>query len=137
MASSDSGVNSALASNILNNIISSGVDVRLLTSIPSYTDASSDLSTYEIDTATTNYSPITVASADWTVLTGSTFSDGAELTNDNELNFGEAAQDWGTIKAVAVDDGTNFFVSVQPSDQVVEGTEVKIDANAITYSLGN
>lgn len=136
-SSSDSGINSGHASNILNSLISGGVDVRLLTTTPNYTDSETNLSGYEIDTSTTNYNPVTVPESDWTVSTGVSFSDGATLENSVEINFGEAAQDWGTIEAIAVEDGTNFILSVQPSDQVVEGTEVKIDPNAITYTLGN
>lgn len=136
-SSSDSGVNSGHAINILNNLISGGADVRLLVTTPQYTDDQSNLSSYEIPTSTTNYSPVTVPEGDWQVSTGSTFSDAATLENATEINFGEAAQDWGTVEAVAIEDGTNFILSVQPSDQVVEGTEVKIDPNAITYTLGN
>lgn len=138
MATSDStGANSGHAQSQLQSLIAGGADVRLLKTVPSYTDGSTDLDSYEIDTATTNYSPVTVAEADWTVSTGATFSDAATLENANVIDFGTADSDWGQVVAVAVDNGTNFFMSNEPSGDITNGTEVSIDANAITHTLGN
>lgn len=136
MATSDSsGVNAGHASDMLTTLISGGADVRLLTSVPSYTDTSADLGNYEV--TATDYSAVSVSESSWTVNTGTSFTDAATLTNDNSISFGTAQNDWGTIEAIAVDGGTDFFMSPDPSATITAGEDVSIDAGAITEDLGN
>lgn len=136
MATTDTGINDELATRLLNEIVVNGVDVRLLTTEPAYSDSRADLSTYEVDT-TTNYSPVSLAANDFSVTTGSTFADGGTLTNDVTVDFGAADTNWGTIEAIVLDTGQDFLVDTTISQEIVAGIDaVQIDANAITYEVG-
>lgn len=133
-----SGLNSSGATGVIQDIISGGAIVRALSTLPSYSDVSGDLSTYEVSKG--GYSSVTVAEADWTLSAGSSFSDGVSLSNDNELNFGQATEDWGEVKGFAIDpDETNvdaFLLDGESAGTITEGVKLSIEASGIDYSLG-
>lgn len=134
--SSTTGFNQTAAGNAIDLIISGGADVRLMTSELAYNDLAMDLDTKEVSAA--SYSAVTVSEANWSVSFDGT-DNTATLTNDSVVDFGDAAEDWGTVVAIAIHQaGTdNFIISDETNDpQITTGESVSFPAGEITYTLG-
>lgn len=134
--SSTTGFNQTAAGNAIDLIISGGADVRLMTSELAYNDLATDLDTKEVSAA--SYSAVTVSEANWSVSFDGT-DNTATLTNDSVVDFGDAAEDWGTVVAIAIHQaGTdNFIISDETNDsQITTGESVSFPAGEITYTLG-
>ena len=132
---SNSGANDAAVGTLFDSIISGGATVRLLTTDPSKSDTSADLSTYEVNKG--GYSAVTVPEADWNVTKDGSFSTADTLSNANELNFGTATEDWGLVTATVIDSGNGqFLLDNDDVGQVPKGIEVTISAGGLTYEHG-
>ena len=135
--SSDTGLNQTAAEAAINNIISGGADVRLLTTAVDYDDGDTELSAKEVSGS--GYAAQSVAEADWT-LTPDAVDGTLTLTNDNVIDFGQAGDDWGTVVDVVVHaPTTDEFIRLDaPTDpNITTGAEVSIAAGAAEYTLGN
>lgn len=131
----NSGANDAAVDTLFDSIISGGATVRLLTADPSKSDTSDDLSTYEVSKG--GYSAVTVAEDDWNVTKDGSFSTPDTISNANELNFGTATEDWGTVTATVIDSGNGqFLLDNDDVGDVPEGIEVTISAGGLTYEHG-
>lgn len=134
--SADTGLNQTAAGSAINTIISGGATVRLMTTALAYDDTATELNSKEV--SATSYSSQTLAEADWSISYDATAGT-ATLTNDVEIDFGEAQEDWGTIVEFAVQDGSTdeFIRSDEPNDpQITSGEQVTFPAGAIEYTLG-
>ena len=134
--SSETGFNQTAADNAVDNIISGGADVRLMTTALDYDDTASDLDTKEVDEA--DYDAVTVPEADWDVsfdVAGNELT----LTNDEVVDFGEAQSDWGVIVDVAIHDAGSdlFIIADEPNDpDITSGEQIEFPVGDINYTLG-
>lgn len=135
--SADTGLNQAAAQAAIDNIIAGGADVRLMTTALNYDDTATELDSKEVSAA--SYAAQNVAETAWSV-TFDTTNGTATLTNDNQIDFGQAQEDWGTVLEIAVHNPSSdlFIRSDETNDpQITQGEEVSIPAGEITYTLGN
>lgn len=124
------GFGAQQAIDAVNNIISGGADVRLLSTEASYTDTQTDIDSKAEAT-------VSLSETDYDVSTASTFTDGLELTNANVIEFG-ALDGFTAVDAVVHDSGTDNFIRVDvPTDPQLTGEEVTISAGNLTYNLTN
>ena len=134
--SATTGLNETAAASAIDQIISGGADVRLLGTDPDYDDGATELSTKEISGS--GYTAQTVAEIDWTV-TPDAIAGTSTLTNDNEIDFGQAGDNWGEIRAIVIDGGGGAFIRAdEPTNpDVTTGAEVSVPPGGIEYTLGN
>jgi len=135
--SATTGFNQAAATSAINNIISGGADIRLVTQELDYGDGDTELSNKEVTAA--DYTVQTVAEADWTV-TFDAANNTATLENANEISYGEITNDWGVIVAFAIQDpATDEFIIVDETEdpELTAGEDVSFPAGIISYTLGN
>jgi len=136
--SADTGGNLTLHGYWIDQLLSGGVTVRLLTTAVAYGDTDADLSTKEV--SATGYSSQSVAATEWSTTTDATAGT-TTLTNSSVIDFGTAGADWGAIVDFVIQNTTNpdRFIRVnEPNDpQVTQGEDVQFSSNDISYTLGN
>ena len=134
--SSESGFNQDAADAAVDNIISGGADVRLMTTALDYDDTASDLDTKKVDAA--DYDAVSVPEADWDVsfdVAGNELT----LTNNDVVDFGDTENDWGVVVDIAIHDaGTDLFIIADEVNDpdITEGETVRFPAGEIVYTLG-
>lgn len=134
--SDTTGLNQTTAGDAINLIISGGADVRLMTSELAYGDTATELDSKEVSGA--SYSAQSVTEANWTVSFDST-DNTATLTNDAEIDYGEAGEDWGVVVDFAIHNPATdqFIIADEPNNpDITQGENVSFPADAITYTLG-
>jgi len=136
--SADTGGNLTLHGYWIDELLSGGVTIRLLTTAVDYDDTDADLTAKEVDAA--GYSSQSVAATEWStttdVPTGTT-----TLTNDSVIDFGTADADWGIVVDFVIQNDANpdrFARIDEPNDpEITEGEDVQFSSNDIEYTLGN
>jgi len=129
------GLNDNAAVAAINNIVSNGATVRLMTQAVAYDDNASDLDAKEV--SETSYDSVSVPEADWGI-TADVANDQTTLENNAEIDFGEAQQDWGTVVEAVIQDGAtdSFIITGLSNDATItDGTSVSFPSGAITYTL--
>lgn len=136
MSSSETGFGKTVATDAVNQIISGGADVKLMTSAVDYTDTESDLDSKEVSAA--DYDPVNVPEADWS-FTYDNSTNKLTLENSAQVDFGTAQNDYGVVKEIVIhDDGTDQFIIADETNDpdITAGEDVRFPANNITYTLG-
>lgn len=134
--SSESGLNETAAEYAIDGIVDPDADVRLFTTALNYDDTASDLDTKEVSAA--DYTSVNVPIADWSIAFDNTNNE-ATVENAVEVDFGETANDWGTVVDVAIhQSGTDrFIIADEPNDpEITTGEQVSFPVGDITYTLG-
>jgi len=135
--SQTSGFNQTAAESAIDNIITGGADVRLMTSQLDYGDGDTELGNKEVSAA--DYTVKSIAEADWTVSFDSS-TNTATLENANSISYGEIQNDWGVIVDIAIQDpGTDEFIIADEPDtpDLTTGEDVSFPAGDLTYTLGD
>lgn len=134
--SSESGLNETAAEYAIDGIVDPDADVRLFTTALNYDDTESDLDTKEVSAA--DYTSVNVPITDWDIAFDNTNNE-ATVENAVEVDFGETANDWGTVVDVAIhQSGTDrFIIADEPNDpEITTGEQVSFPVGDITYTLG-
>ena len=132
----ETGFNQSAAETAVNQIISGGADVRLMTTSLSYDDTATELDSKEV--SSTDYTTVNVPDADWDI-TFDVANGELTLTNNALVDFGETQNDWGTVVDVAIhNDGTDDFIRADEVNdpEITTGELVRFPAGEITYTLG-
>ena len=130
---SDTGFNDTAAEEAITNVISGGATVHLLGGgdTAEYTDGET-----EIDDKSD--AQVSVAEADFTITTPSSFDAVATLSNDNDLEYG--ALSIGTVDDIVIQNDDNpdqFIRGDEPNDPELTGEEVTLPAGTVLYEFGN
>lgn len=133
----ETGFNETAAQAAINEIISGGADVRLMTTELGYGDVATNLDSKEV--AATDYSPVSVPEADWG-LTFDAANGTVTLTNTAQVDFGTAQNDYGVVLDVAIHaPGTDKFIRADEVNEpdITAGEDIRFPAGEITYTLGD
>ncbi len=133
----ETGFNETAAQAAINEIISGGADVRLMTTELDYGDVATNLDSKEV--AATDYSPASVPEADWG-LTFDAANGTVTLTNTAQVDFGTAQNDYGVVLDVAIHaPGTDKFIRADEVNDpdITAGEDIRFPAGEITYTLGD
>ena len=133
MSVNSTGANETAATQFINTLISGGVNVLLIgggTSV-SYTDAGTDISGYST-------SSVSVGETALTISTPADFTGTADLSNDNQLDFGSV--DIGVVDDVVIQNQNTtdlFVLADETNNPDTTGEQVTLPAGTTLYSLGN
>lgn len=131
MSSDTTGANETLATEMINQLVSGGITIHLLTSAVNYSDGATALSSASSASAD-------VAEADLTVTTPSDWSGETTITVDVDVEFG--AQDIGIVEEHAIQSQSNtdrFILSDETNDPELTGEDYTLEAGHVIYNFGN
>jgi len=129
MAINESGLNNSGAEAAIQNVISNGADVHLLTEEADITDNASDLEDKSSAVESVDESAFTINSA-------TSFSDTNSLEVTEDIEFGSL--DIGTVFNIAiVGSGDNALIGVEETQPELTGENYTIPQGETVYELGN
>lgn len=133
MSISTLGANQTAAQALANLVFSGGATVHLLGggNTLNYTDGSTELSNKSDATAT-------LAEADVSVSTPSSFSGVTTVTTQTDLSFGSLSI--GTVDQIVVQNQTNgsrLVLTDEPNDPDLTGEDVTLPSGTTLYKFGN
>ena len=128
MANNDSGLNETAATAAINNIISGGADIHLLTQQGSYTDTSTEINNKSA-------ASVSVAEADFSVVSATDFTGTTKLELSSDVEFG--SQNIGEVLDVAIVSGDNIIIGNEINTPDLSGEEYIIRSGEVLYELGN
>jgi len=129
MAINESGLNNSGAEAAIQNVISNGADVHLLTEEADITDNASDLEDKSSAVESVDESAFTINSA-------TSFSDTNSLEVTEDIEFGSL--DIGTIFNIAiVGSDDNALIGVEETQPELTGENYTISQGETVYELGN
>jgi hypothetical protein len=128
MTTGDSGFNREAARAAINNIISGGVDIHLLSQQGNYTDGSTEINNK-------SEKSISVPESDLKITDASDLSGTTKLEAANDISFGET--DVGTIVDVAIISGENVIIGNEPNTPDLTGEEYLIEQGDVLHEIGN
>lgn len=129
MAINESGLNNSGAEAAIENVISNGADVHLLTTEADITDTTTDLE----DKSSAVES---VAESVFTINSATSFSDTNSLEVTEDIEFG--ALDIGTVFNIAiVGSDDNALIGVEETQPELTGENYTIPQGETVYELGN
>lgn len=129
MAINESGLNNSGAEAAIQNVISNGADVHLLTEEADITDNASDLEDKSSAVESVDESAFTINSA-------TSFSDTNSLEVTEDIEFGSL--DIGTIFNIAiVGSDDNALIGVEETQPELTGENYTIPQGETVYELGN
>jgi predicted ATP-binding protein involved in virulence len=130
---SSTGLGETSAQSAIQNFIDGGVTIHLLDTALGYTDTSTEI---------TNNSVVsqTVAQADLTINTPTSFSGVATLENDNDIVYDVSAETATIVEVVIQSQNSveEWALADETNDPDLSNLdEYRIDATTILYELGN
>jgi hypothetical protein len=128
MANNDSGLNEKAATAAINNIISGGADIHLLTQQGSYTDTSTEINNKSAVS-------VSVAEADFSVVSATDFTGTTKLELSSDVEFG--SQNIGEVLDIAIVSGDNIIIGNEINTPDLSGEEYIIRSGEVLYELGN
>jgi len=131
MSVNSTGANETAATDFITNLISGGVNVVLIGSGQNVSYTDTDLSTYTTE-------QVSVTEANLSISTPADFTGTADLSNDNQLDFGSV--DIGVVDDVVIQNQNNndlFVLADETNNPDTTGEQVTLPAGTTLYSLGN
>lgn len=136
--SADTGRNQAEQQEAIEQFLQNGVDVRLFTSELAYDDVAADLDTKEVSAA--SYAAVSTTDlTDWSI-SHDAANGQMTITNDVDLDFGLAEEDWGTVVDGCLHiAGTDRIIRADEVDdpEITQGEEIVLPAGQFEATFGN